>query len=85
MAVLSIGGRIKVRLATVNDTQAILKIYSQYIDTPISFEYQLPSQQEFKQRIADITNEYPYLVCEENNEVVGYAYAHRQLEREAYQ
>lgn len=76
---------MNIRLATVNDSAALLQIYAQYIDTAITFECVLPTAQEFAHRISDITKDYPYLVCEENGTIVGYAYAHRQKEREAYQ
>ena len=74
-----------IRLATIKDSNALLKIYSQYIDTAITFECVLPTEKQFEERIADIIKDYPYLVCEENGEILGYAYAHRHMEREAYQ
>lgn len=74
-----------IRLATIKDSKSLLNIYSQYIDTKITFECKLPTEEEFEKRILDITKEYPYLVYEENGEILGYAYAHRQREREAYQ
>lgn len=74
-----------IRLATIKDSNALLKIYSQYIDTAITFECTLPTEQEFAERVASIIKDYPYLVCEENGQILGYAYAHRQMEREAYQ
>lgn len=73
------------RFATVEDSPALLDIYRQYIDTPITYECVLPSEQEFAGRIAQIAAEYPYLVYEEGGRIAGYAYAHRQMEREAYQ
>ncbi len=76
---------MKIRLATIADSREILKIYAQYIDTPITFEYTLPEENEFAERIRNTTSIYPYLVCEEKGEIVGYAYAHRHKEREAYQ
>lgn len=76
---------MKIRFATPDDCPALLKIYAQYIETPITFEYVLPSEAEFSGRIAGISREYPYVVCEEGNRVFGYAYAHRHMEREAYQ
>lgn len=76
---------MKLRLATPADSPALLDIYAQYIDTPITFEYTLPTQSEFANRIADTLATYPYLVCEEGGQMLGYAYAHRQREREAYQ
>lgn len=76
---------MRIRFATVSDSKMIRKIYSQYIDTPITFEYVLPSEAEFTERVKEIITIYPYLVCEENGHIIGYAYAHRQKERMAYQ
>ncbi len=73
------------RPAVPGDAAALLAIYGQYIDTSITFEYELPSPEEFRGRIAHISAFYPYLVCEENGVVLGYAYAHRYRERAAYQ
>lgn len=74
-----------IRFAVPEDSAALLKIYGQYIDTPVTFEYELPSEQEFAERIAGIAADYPYLVWEEGGVPVGYAYAHRYGERAAYQ
>ncbi len=75
----------KIRTVQVSDAQAILKVYAPFItDTCISFEYVVPSIEEFTQRIASISAEYPYIVLEEDGVIVGYAYAHRYLERVAY-
>lgn len=74
-----------VRLVVPNDSTALLNIYGQYIETPVTFEYVLPTEQEFANRIAGISKCYPYLVCEENKQIKGYAYACRHLERAAYQ
>ena len=61
------------------DSEALLKIYAQYIDSSITFEYKLPSNHEFAERIKDITSVYPYVLCEFDGAIVGYAYAHRHL------
>lgn len=74
-----------IRLATTEDAKELLDIYSQYIDTPITFEYTLPTEAEFAKRIEDIGKDYPYLVCEDGGKICGYAYAHRHMERMAYQ
>lgn len=76
---------MNIRFAVPADAPSLLRIYAQYMDTPVTFECTLPSQQEFAGRIASIGSEYPYLVCEEEGAIVGYAYAHRQMERETYQ
>ncbi len=73
------------RFATPADTPALLAIYAQYIETPVTFEYTLPTEAEFRRRIENISADYPYLIWEEDGRVLGYAYAHRHMEREAYQ
>ena len=74
-----------IRFATPADNALILNIYAQYINTPVTFEYTLPTEQQFAERIKKIMRNYPYLVCEEGGQIIGYTYAHRQMEREAYQ
>lgn len=76
---------IKLRLANITDTESLLAIYAEYIDTSITFETLLPTVDEFKRRIAEISAVYPYLVAEsKDGEILGYAYAHRFKERAAY-
>ena len=74
-----------IRMATTGDTAKLLAIYSQYIDTSITIEYTLPSLEEFAARISGVLAEYPYLVWQEDGRILGYAYAHRHMERAAYQ
>ena len=77
--------KLNIRQVTIEDTKDILKIYEPYIlNTPITFEYDVPSIKEFEERIRKITSKYPYLVCEENNEIIGYAYASEYKGRKAY-
>ncbi len=74
-----------IRPATLDDAQNLLAIYAQYIETPITFEFELPSLREFTDRIAKTTKNYPYLVAEENERLCGYAYAGQVFSRAAYQ
>ncbi len=60
-----------IRMATTADTAELLAIYGQYIDTPITFEYELPTQAEFSARISGILAEYPYLVWEEDGHILA--------------
>jgi L-amino acid N-acyltransferase YncA len=76
---------MSIRFACAADGAALLHIYAQYIGTPVTFECTLPRLEEFARRIETISACYPYLVWEEGGFAVGYAYAHRQMEREAYQ
>lgn len=73
------------RFVSADDTAALLNIYAQYIDTPITFECELPSFGAFQNRIADISARWPYIVCEEEGVPHGYAYAHSAFKRAAYQ
>ncbi len=74
-----------IRYATVDDAAAIREIYSYYVlNTAISFEYDVPSVEEFRDRIAGTLKKYPYLVLEYCGEIAGYAYAGPFKTREAY-
>lgn len=76
---------IKIRFATVQDAESLLKIYAPYVEkTAITFEYDVPSVEEFAGRIENVLKKYPYLVAEIENEIVGYAYAGSFYERAAY-
>lgn len=76
---------MKIRTALPEDAKALLDIYAPYVrDTAITFEYDVPEETEFRKRILQTLKEYPYLVAEENGEILGYAYASRFHGREAY-
>ena len=73
------------RYASPADAAGILDIYAPYIrDTAITFEYTVPSLPEFQQRIQMIQKRFPYFVCEEDHQLLGYAYASSHHERAAY-
>ena len=77
---------IKLRLAKLEDAQEILNIYIPYIiKSNITFEYEVPSLDDFETRMKIVMEKYPYIVaiCEEK--IVGYAYAHEHMKRAAYQ
>lgn len=74
-----------IRLATEADIPAILGIYAPYIEnTAVSFEYSVPTLEEFTGRFRDITSRFPWLVWEENGRILGYAYASLPFGRAAY-
>lgn len=74
-----------IRYAEPDDAAALLDIYSYYVqNTAISFEYDVPSLQEFKNRIENILERYPYIVLENPDGIAGYAYAAPFKTREAY-
>lgn len=74
-----------IRAATIQYAEAILSIYTPYIlDTAITFEYTVPPIEEFRERIIETLKKYPYLVAEEDGEIIGYAYAGTFKARAAY-
>ena len=74
------------RIAVPDDVPALLAIYAPYVEkTAISFEYEVPSVEEFRSRMETISQRYPYLVAEdEAGQILGYAYTHTFIAREAY-
>ena len=78
-------GVITIRTAVQQDAKVLLEIYAPYVKkTAITFEYDVPSVEEFAGRISKVLQKYPYLVAEVNGEPVGYAYAGPFKERAAY-
>ena len=64
---------IKIRPATEADAAEILNIYAPYItDTAITFEYDVPTLEEFTGRIRHTLEKYPYLVAVRDSEIIGY-------------
>jgi phosphinothricin acetyltransferase len=76
---------ITIRRAFPTDAPTMLEVYRPYLATPITFEFDVPSEAEFTARIETICAAYPCLVCECDGVVAGYAYAHPLFERAAYQ
>ena len=77
------------RPATPDDAAELLAIYAPYVqDTAITFEYEVPSESEFRKRIEKTLEQFPYIVALEKNgesEVIcGYAYSGILHERDAY-
>ena len=88
---------ITIRLATPEDAEALLGIYSYYVEnTPITYELKCPTVEDFRNRIAKTLEHYPYLVAELDDsnlspltshpspQIIGYCYASRFRERAAY-
>ena len=76
---------ITIRVASEQDAEELLNIYAPYVkNTAITFEYEVPSIEEFQGRIKKIEKQYPYLVAEKDGEIVGFVYANTFHERAAY-
>lgn len=76
---------VKIRTAAIDDAEELLKVYTPYVEkTAITFEYDVPSLEEFKRRIENTLKKYPYLVAEKDGEILGYAYTGPFVGRAAY-
>ena len=76
---------LQIRIATVEDSAALLDIYKPYVEkTAVTFEYEVPSLEEFRGRIKTSLKKYPVLVAECESEILGYAYAGAFQSRAAY-
>lgn len=74
-----------IRSAKISDAKALIAIYAPYVEnTAITFEYAVPSLSDFENRIAQTLQRFPYLVYEEEGEILGYAYASTYKDRAAY-
>ena len=74
-----------IRIATEADVPEMLAIYAPYIlNTTYTFEYTVPTQEEFLARFRSITARFPWLVWEEEGKILGYAYGSAPFERAAY-
>lgn len=74
-----------IRIATKEDAKNLLEIYAYYVEnTAITFEYEVPSLEEFEKRIEKTLRRYPYLISEQNGKILGYTYAGAFKERSAY-
>jgi L-amino acid N-acyltransferase YncA len=75
----------RIRLALPTDSGAIADIYAPAItDNATSFEATPPDAAEIARRIESLRAVYPWLVCDEDGELLGYAYASRHRERAGY-
>lgn len=76
---------MRIEKVTAEDTPELLSIYEPYVrDTAISFEYDVPTLEEFRSRIINISSKYPYIKAVDNGEITGYAYANTFKDRKAY-
>lgn len=74
-----------IRVAKLDDAAVLADIYAPSVrDAAVSFEKDPPTAEEFRQRMAKILPQYPWLVMEKGGEIAGYAYASEYRSRHAY-
>jgi L-amino acid N-acyltransferase YncA len=60
-----VNDKLHIRTAQISDAEELLAIYKPYIEnTAITFEYDVPSIEEFANRIKTTLKKYPYIVAE---------------------
>ncbi|TXG38897.1 GNAT family N-acetyltransferase [Seonamhaeicola maritimus] len=75
-----------IREFQLEDTQQLLDIYNYYVlNSVVTFDDKELSFEQFTEKVNKINAEYPFLVFEENNEILGYAYGSRFRPKPAYQ
>lgn len=73
------------RIATPDDAPAILDIYGPLVrDSVVSFELKPPSVEQFRRRVVNVLEDKPWIVCEVDGVVAGYAYGATFRSRPAY-
>lgn len=76
---------MEIRKVTLTDARQIAEIYNFYVlETHHSFENEEVSLNDMMDRIEAISADCPFLVCEENGEILGFAYATHYKPRSAY-
>jgi len=76
---------LTLRAARPEDAPALLAIYAPYVtDTAVTYEYDVPTDAEFRSRMESICSKFPCLAAEKNGEILGFAYAGPFHTRAAY-
>jgi phosphinothricin acetyltransferase len=66
---------ITLRIARPSDAPTLVSIYAPYVlTTAVTYEYDVPTVENFTARIENTLKKYPYLVAERDGEIIGYAY-----------
>lgn len=74
-----------IRVVCDTDVESITAIYRPVVEsTSISFETTAPGADEIDRRVRDTLVSFPWLVCEFDGRMAGYAYATRHRDRPAY-
>jgi len=74
-----------IRPLDVNDAQQLLDIYNYYVlNTSVTFDIEVLTIENFKDKLNTIKSDYPFIVFEEDNKILGYAYGSKFRPKPAY-
>ncbi len=69
----------------IKDTEELLDIYNYYVlNTIVTFDITPLTLNTFKEKLTKINKDFPFLIFEENNEILGYAYGSKWRPKPAY-
>ena len=74
-----------IRKVQIEDAKQLLDIYNYYVENSIiTFDIEPLSLEGFTEKIMGINEVYPFLIYEEDEEILGYAYGSRWRPKPAY-
>ncbi len=74
-----------IRLFHIKDIKSLLDIYNYYVlNTIVTFDIEPLSLETFTEKVNHINTEYPFIVFEENGDILGYAYGSKWRPKPAY-
>lgn len=74
-----------IRAFHINDIPELLDIYNYYVlNTTVTFDLEALSLQVFTEKINTINKEYPCIIFEKENEILGFAYGSKFRPKPAY-
>ncbi|MGB5417847.1 N-acetyltransferase family protein [Algibacter sp.] len=74
-----------IRVLNIKDAKELLDIYNYYVlNTTATFDIEPIKIEAFTEKLVLISSEYPFIVYEEENEILGYAYGSQFRPRAAY-
>lgn len=77
--------QVTLRFAVPDDAAAIRSIYEPYVlNTAVTSEYYVPTEEEFRARITRTRERYLYIVAVKDGQIIGYIYASPLSPRHAY-
>lgn len=72
---------MKTEPVSASDARELLDIYAYYVnETAVSFEYEVPSLNEYEERIRNISARYPYIKAVDDNGIIMSYFLRSSLE-----
>lgn len=74
-----------IRSCEASDVSSVVEIFNHYVKhETCTFQLQTLSHQQMADKVNDVLHDYPFLVIEQDAQVVGFAYGSRWRQKQAY-